>query len=427
MIAGGEDESIFQPEWSPAGVLHFVSDRSGWWNLYRWHRGQAEALQPLEAEFGEPLWVFGRSLYCFTAPSRIICAYTREGLWHMAELDTEMRQLSAIPAPYTDLECLRAGDGFVAFIGGSPRQPFTVVRMDTATEQFKPVRPAFEVTVGSGYLSSPQLVSFPTTGGETAHGFYYPPQNQDFAAPEGDKPPLLVISHGGPTSATSTALRYLLQYWTSRGLAVLDVNYGGSTGYGTEYRRRLNGNWGLVDVDDCCNGALYMVDQGLADPEHLAIRGGSAGGYTTLACLAFKDVFDAGASHFGLSELEFFTRDTHKFESRYLDTLVGPYPEKKALYYDRSPINFTRQINCPVIFFQGDEDVIVPPSQSEEMFEAVREREIPTAYLLFEGEQHGFRKAENIKRALEAELYFYSKVFSFALAEPIEPVAIENL
>lgn len=427
LVAGGGEECIFQPQWSPKGVLHFVSDSSGWWNLYRLSkRGRAEPLYPMEAEFGEPQWVFGMSKYCFAGEHRIICAYTRGGLWHLAGLETVHKQLNQIESPYTDIDNVVAGEGFAAFIGGSPHQPFSVVRMDLTSGKFEHVKQAFEVTVDTGYLSTPWPIEFPTTGGKTAHGFYYPPHNKDFAAPADDRPPLLVLSHGGPTSAAPSTLRYSIQYWTSRGFAVLDVNYGGSTGYGTEYRRRLNGNWGIVDVDDCSNGALHLVERGLADADRLAIRGGSAGGYTTLACLAFKDVFDAGASHFGLSELEIFAKDTHKFESRYLDTLVGPYPERKDLYYQRSPINFTRQINCPIILFQGDEDRIVPPSQSEMMYKAVREREIPVAYLLFKGEQHGFRKAENIKRSLEAELYFYSKVFSFELAEPIEPVEIEN-
>jgi dipeptidyl aminopeptidase/acylaminoacyl peptidase len=367
------------------------------------------------------------SKYCFASEARIICAYTRDGLWYLAGLDTIRKQLDPIEATYTDIDNLVAGDGFVAFIGGSPHQPFTVVRMDLTSGKFEHVKQALEVTVDTGYLSTPRPVEFPTTGGRTAHGFYYSPQNEDFAAPKEDRPPLLVLSHGGPTGAAPSTLRYGIQYWTSRGFAVLDVNYGGSSGYGTAYRRRLNGEWGIVDVDDCSNGALYLARQGLADPDRLAIRGGSAGGYTTLACLAFKDVFDAGASHFGLSELEIFARETHKFESRYLDTLVGPYPERKDLYYQRSPINFAHQIDCPIILFQGDEDKVVPPSQSEMMFEAVRSREIPVAYVLFKGEQHGFRKAENIKRSLEAELYFYSKVFKFGLAEEIEPVDIENL
>jgi len=237
----------------------------------------------------------------------------------------------------------------------------------------------------------------------------------------------MVISHGGPTGSTSTMLRYSIQYWTSRGFAVLDVNYGGSTGYGREYRQRLNGNWGIVDVDDCCNAALHLVERGLADPNRLSIRGGSAGGFTTLACLAFKDVFKAGASHFGVSDLEALAKETHKFESRYLDSMIGPYPERKDLYEERSPINHTQKFDCPIILFQGDEDQVVPPNQSQLMFEAVRAREIPTAYVLFEGEQHGFRKADSIKRALEGELYFYSKIFKFDLADEVEPVQIENL
>jgi dipeptidyl aminopeptidase/acylaminoacyl peptidase len=289
------------------------------------------------------------------------------------------------------------------------------------------IKQAFEVTTDTEYFSAGKPISFPTTGGKNAHAIYYAPKNKDYVVLEGETPPLLVISHGGPTGSATTTLKYGIQYWTSRGFAVLDVNYGGSTGYGREYRQRLNGNWGIVDVDDCCNGAKYLVEQKLADPNRLAIRGGSAGGYTTLACLAFRDVFKAGASHFGLSELEVFVKDTHKFESKYLFSLVGLYPERKDLYYERSPINHVQNINCPLILFQGDEDKIVPPSQSQMMFEAVRSRGIPVSYVLFEGEQHGFRKSDSIKRALEGELYFYSKIFKFELAEPAMPVEIENL
>jgi dipeptidyl aminopeptidase/acylaminoacyl peptidase len=277
------------------------------------------------------------------------------------------------------------------------------------------------------YFSIPEPVFFSTTGGEKAHAFYYAPQNKDYEAPQGERPPLLVISHGGPTAPAFTYLYFDIQYWTSRGFAMLDVNYGGSTGFGREYRRRLNGNWGIVDMDDCCNAALYLVDRGLADPNRLAMRGGSAGGFTTLACLAFRDVFKAGASHFGVSDLEAFAKDTHKFESHYLESLVGAYPERKDLYYERSPINFAQNIDCPIILFQGDEDTIVPPDQSRLMFEAVCAKEIPAAYILFEGEQHGFRKAESIKRALEGELYFYSRIFNFDLVEEVEPIQIENL
>jgi dipeptidyl aminopeptidase/acylaminoacyl peptidase len=284
-----------------------------------------------------------------------------------------------------------------------------------------------ESQVDAGYLSPGRAIEFPTENGLTAHGYFYPPTNRDYASPAGEKPPLLVLSHGGPTSATSASLKYAIQYWTSRGIAVLDVNYGGSSGYGRAYRERLDGNWGIVDVDDCVNGALYLIRQGEVDGNRLAIRGGSAGGYTTLCALTFRDVFKAGASHYGVSDLEALAKDTHKFESRYLDRLIGPYPELRDLYVERSPIHFTDRLSCPMILFQGLEDKIVPPNQAEKMFEAVRAKKLPVAYLTFESEQHGFRKAENIKRVLEAELYFYAKVFGFELADPVEPVLIENL
>jgi dipeptidyl aminopeptidase/acylaminoacyl peptidase len=427
-VAGGTTESVFQPEWSPDGVLHFAAETSGWWNLQRWKDGAVEALCPMQAEFGEPQWVFCMFTYDFVSSTHILCTYSQNSTWHLALLDTSTKKLTPIDNPFTDISDIRAGRGFAAFIAGSPARPFSVVRMDTSTGEFDTVKQAFEVTVDPGYFSIPEPITFPTTDGREAHAIYYPPRNKDYAAPADERPPLMVISHGGPTSAAATTLRYNIQYWTSRGFAVLDVNYGGSTGYGRAYRQRLNGNWGVVDVDDCCNGALHLVRKGLADPNRLAIRGGSAGGYTTLACLAFRnDVFKAGASHYGLSELEVFVKDTHKFESRYLHSLIGPYPERKDLYFERSPINFTKDLSCPLILFQGDEDRIVPPSQSQMMFEAVRAKELPVAYLLFEGEQHGFRKAQNIKRALEAELYFYSMIFGFEPADPLEPVQIENL
>ena len=426
-ITGSATESIFQPEWSPDGVLYFVAEYTGWWNLYRWQDGKAEPLHPMEAEFGEPQWVFGMSMYAFVSTDQIICTYAQNGLCFLASLNIDTKKLTLIETPYTDLSHIRSGNGFVVFLAGSPTQPFTVVRMDIETMKLENIQQAFEVTVDLGYFSSPKPISFPTTNGGTAHAIYYAPLNKDYTAPEDEKPPLVVMSHGGPTSATGTTLKYGIQYWTSRGFAVVDVNYGGSTGYGRAYRQQLNGNWGIVDVDDCCNAALYLVKEGLADPNRLAIRGGSAGGYTTLACLAFREVFKAGASHFGVSDLEALAKETHKFESRYLDSLIGPYPERKDLYEERSPIHFTQNFNCPIILFQGDEDQIVPPSQSQLMFEAVRAREIPTAYVLFQGEQHGFRKAESIKRALEGELYFYAKIFQFDLAEEVEPVQIENI
>jgi len=427
LIAGSQSESVFQPEWSPDGVLHFVAEQTGWWNLYRWKDGTVQALCPMQAEFGRPMWLFGYSTYGFASSNRILCCYTEQGIDRLAWLDSASGKLTPIASPYTEIDFLRCGDGMAAFIGGSSILPSTVVSMDFDGDQVHPVKAAFEVTIDEGYISVPQEISFPTAGGGQAHALYYAPKNKDFAAPSAERPPLIVMSHGGPTSSAMTSLRYAIQYWTSRGFAVADVNYGGSTGYGREYRRRLNGQWGVVDVNDCCNAALFLAERGLADRDRLAIKGGSAGGYTTFACLTFRnDVFSAGAGHFGVADLETFLKDTHKFESRYGNTLIGPYPERKDLYFARSPINFTENLKCPLILFQGDEDKIVPPSQSQMMFDAVRLKGLPTAYLLFHGEQHGFRKAESLKRAFEAELFFYSKVFKFELAEFIEPVAIEN-
>jgi dipeptidyl aminopeptidase/acylaminoacyl peptidase len=301
------------------------------------------------------------------------------------------------------------------------------VRLDLNTGKFETLRRSSSAEVDEGYLSVPEAIEFPAKDGATAHGFFYAPKNQDYDAPLDERPPLLVISHGGPTSATTTVLRLSIQYWTSRGIAVLDMNYGGSTGYGRAYRERLRDNWGIVDVDDCTGGALYLSGQGRADRNRLSIRGGSAGGYTTLAALTFRQVFSAGASHFGVSDAEALAKDTHKFESRYLDGLIGPYPERRDLYLERSPIHFTEKLSCPMILFQGLEDKVVPPDQAERMFEAVKAKGLPVAYVAFEGEQHGFRRSENIKRTLDAELYFYSKVFSFELADEVEPVKIENL
>ena len=429
LVAGGATESIFQPEWSPDNVLHFVSDRNGWWNLWRSEKGQLWPLTSREGEFGKPQWVFGSGTYSFASDELIACSYTENDAWKIAMLHIPSKMLLAIETPYSEMGRgdLKVGDGKIVFIGGAPSLPMSVVQIDLASSKWWELRKSNNLEIDDGYLSTAQPVEFPTENGQTAHAFYYPPKNGDFDGPAGEKPPLLVKSHGGPTGSASTALDLGIQFWTSRGIGVLDVNYGGSTGYGREYRERLNGAWGIVDVDDCCNAALHMVAQGNADPDRLAIDGGSAGGYTTLAALTFKEVFKAGASHYGVSDLEALAKETHKFESRYLDGLVAPYPEGNELYQERSPINHTEKLSCPLILFQGLEDQIVPPNQAEMMFDAVRAKGIPTAYIPFEGEQHGFRRSEHIKRALEAELYFYSKVFGFDLADQIEPMEIFNL
>ncbi|PWH17859.1 MAG: peptidase [Anaerolineae bacterium] len=427
-VAGGMAESIFQPEWSPEGVLHFVSDRSGWWNLYRLTQDQPEALYPADAEFGMPQWVFGMRTYAFLNAREIVCAFTQNGLWTLAHLQTERKTLTPLRLPFTAFSAVCAGgQGEVAFLAGSPTQPLGVWRWNAVTNALEALKRSFEPTLPDGYFSVPRPVEFPTENRLTAHALFYPPTNPDFVAPESELPPLLVLSHGGPTAATNAVLNYRIQYWTSRGFAVLDVNYGGSTGYGRAYRERLKGNWGVVDVDDCCNGARWLAAQGLVDAKRMAIAGGSAGGFTTLAALVFRNVFTAGASHYGVSDLEALARETHKFESRYLDSLVGPYPACQSLYIERSPIHHTDQLKTPILLLQGDSDLVVPPNQSEMMFTAAKRRGVPTAYLVFAGEQHGFRKAETIRRALEAELYFYSRIFGFTPADEIEPFEIVNL
>ena len=426
-VAGGPDESIFQPEWSPDGTLHFVSDRTGWWNLYRRRAGKVEPLCEKEAEFGAPQWIFGMSTYAFLSPGRIVCSYTGSGASHLGLLDTENGHLEPIETPYSSIAFVRADAADVVFRGSSPTEPACIVRLDLSTGRHEVLRRSGEVEIDAGYLSVPEPVEFPTENGRTAYAFFYAPKNREYAAPEGELPPLLVMSHGGPTSAASTALDLDIQYWTSRGIAVLDVNYGGSTGYGRAYRRRLDGAWGVVDVEDCANGAVDLAARGLVDGGRLMITGGSAGGYTTLCALAFADTFAAGASHFGVSDVEELAKETHKFESRYLERLIGPYPERADLYRERSPIHHAEKLSCPVIFFQGLEDEVVPKEQAETMFAALREKGRPVAYVPFEGEQHGFRRAENIMRALDGELYFYSRIFGFDLAEPLELVPIENL
>jgi dipeptidyl aminopeptidase/acylaminoacyl peptidase len=426
-IAGGLQESIFQPEWSPEGELYFVADLSGWWNLYRLNNDAAEIVVAMEAEFGMPQWGFGMSSYAFAGRDKIICAFIENGTAKLGVVDTQKKELEEVSSSFTDFRYLRASADRAVMRAASPTQSASIVSLDLRTREFEILRRSNDVAVDPGYFSIPQAIEFPTSDGLTAHAFFYPPKNRDYRGPSEDKPPLLVQSHGGPTAAATTALSLGIQFWTSRGIAVLDVNYGGSTGFGRAYRERLKNNWGLVDVDDCANGAKYLVDQGLADGNRLMITGGSAGGYTTLCALAFRNTFNAGASHYGVSDAEALAKETHKFESRYLDGLMGPYPAKREIYFQRSPINFTASLSCPVIFFQGLEDKVVPPNQAETMVEALREKGIPVAYLPFEGEQHGFRQATNIKRALEAELYFYSRVFGFELADAVDPIEIDNL
>lgn len=429
-VAGGATESVCQPVWAPNGVLYFASDRSDWWNIYAQRDSQIVPVYPRNAEFGEPAWSFGQATYAFADAHTIICAHTPESGAHIGQLvriDISTGRSAPLADPFSFVDKLQVCAGSALLMAGWANRPSAIVRIDLDTGSLTTLKTASELHLNADYVSIPQAITFPTTHGLVAHAFYYPPHNDDVQPPADQLPPLIVISHGGPTAAASSALNLNVQFYTSRGFAVLDVNYGGSTGYGRAYRQRLNGQWGIVDVDDCCNAASFLAEQHLADPTRMIIKGGSAGGFTTLAALTFRRVFRAGASYFGVSDLEALARDTHKFESRYTDSLVGPYPAERELYVARSPIHAIDQLSCPIIFFQGLDDPIVPPNQAEMMVNALREKGIPVAYLTFAGESHGFRRAESIKRCLQAELSFYGQIFGFAPADDIEPILIDNL
>jgi dipeptidyl aminopeptidase/acylaminoacyl peptidase len=427
-VAGGRAESISQPRFRPDGRLLFVSDRTGWWNLYVDDGDGGSALSPRDAEFSGPDWVFGLSSFVGLGDGTLVAVWSSAGFDHLGYLapDGEPGELIEIDGAYTAIDGLVPLEGAVLAIAGSPVQGPAVVRIAIPSGDVEILKRSRDRSIEPGYLSVPTAIDFPTEQGHTAHALFYAPANQDFVAPADERPPLMVLSHGGPTSATSAVLNLGVQFWTSRGFAVVDVDYGGSTGYGRDYRDRLRGDWGIVDVDDCVNAAQWLAEQGKVDPDRMVIRGGSAGGYTTLAALAFRDVFAAGASHFGVADASALARDTHKFESRYLDGLIGPWPEAEATYIERSPIHHTDGLDCPIILFQGLEDRVVPPDQAETMADALRAKGIPFAHLAFEGEQHGFRKAGTIIRVAEAELSFYGQVFGFEPADEMEPVVIEN-
>ena len=416
-------DAIFQPGWSPNGTLYFVSDRTGWWNLYRVRDDRVEVVHAMEADFGRPQWQLGMSTWAFAGASRLVVSFQELGRWHLATIDVQTGRFTPVRTNLEPGENITASRSHAVFIGGAADAPDAVVRVDLETGSAETIRAASDMVIDTGYLSTPEPIEFPTDRGLTAHAFYYAPRNRDFTPPDNDRPPLIVISHGGPTASTSARLNLEVQYWTSRGFAVVDVNYGGSSGYGRAYRRRLNGQWGVVDVADCVNAAKHLTAQGQADPNRLAIRGRSAGGYTTLAALTFHPgVFKAGASYYGISDLEAMARETHKFESRYLDSLLGPYPAEREVYHARSPIHFVDRLSGPVIFFQGLDDRVVPPSQSRIMADALRAKGLPGALLTFEGEQHGFRKRDTIVSCLEAELDFYGAVFGFVPWDRLAPL-----
>ena len=428
LVAGGPDESIAQPEWSADGVIHFVSDRSGWWNLYRLLEGPTlDAVARMEAELADPAWIFGRSSYAFTPDGSIVAVARRDGRDRLIHIKPD-EFTGEVETPYTEFEGLVAGPPGIVTIAGAPSEPTVLARLDPATLAVAGIfRRSSGVVVDRELVSAPETIHFPTSGGRTAHALYNAPRNPRYAGRDLERPPLLVLSHGGPTANASTALDLTKQLLTSRGIAVVDVDYGGSTGYGRAFRRELNGAWGVVDVDDCVAAAQFLAARGDVDPERLAISGGSAGGYTTLAALAFRDVFSAGITMFGIGDLEMMARDTHKLESRYLDRLVGPYPEAAELYRQRSPVHFLDQISCPVLVMQGLDDKVVPPSQADAIVEALAANGIPHAYLAFEGEGHGFRGAAAIRRSLEAELSFLGQVFGFEPADELAPLEMPGL
>lgn len=409
-LAGEAQESIFQPQWSKEGMLYFVSDReSGWWNIFRISKGTVENICPMSAEIAVPAWSFAQSTYAFLG-NQIVFAFNQDGYWNLGAVDLKTKKCTTLKQKISLLRDLRAGTNFVRFIEGFPDKNEAVLQMEKNVSE--PLKTIYEIPtrIDSKYISEPTHIAYPS-GDRCAYGFFYPPKNAKYKAASGEKPPLIVMIHGGPTAESTSTFQLSKQFWTTRGFAVLDVNYGGSTGYGRPYRELLNNNWGIVDVEDCVNGALYLAEKGLVDPNKMAIRGGSAGGYTTLAALVFSDVFKAGASYYGVADIELLQLETHKFESRYMEQLVGPYPQEKETWKARSPIYYADRIKAPLIIFQGEEDAVVPKNQSIMMYEALKKRGIPTELYIYPAEEHGFRQAKNIIHSLESELAFYLKVF----------------
>ncbi len=423
-VAGSASDWVSQPRWSPDGVLHFVAEPDDWMSLFTWDRDAGVApVAPMDAEFSQPDWVFGQATYGWLPDGSIVAVGRSGGRDRLFRIPPNGAP-EDLDVAFTEMDGIAVDGWRVVLRAATPSAIMSVVELDVRDGSVAVHRRAADVVLDPADTSTGRLVEFPTTGGRTAFGLFYPPVNAAYRGPDGERPPLVVTSHGGPTSSAWAALTLTVQIFTSRGFAVLDVDYGGSTGYGREYRRRLEGEWGVVDLDDCVNGARWLSEQALVDGERMAIRGGSASGYTTLCAITFRDVFRAGVSMFGLGNLEAFVGDTHKFESRYLDRLIGPYPEARELYRERSPVHFADRIRVPVLVLQGLDDQVVPPSEAERIVDALWERRVPHAYVAFEGEDHGFRQAKNIIRAFEVELSFYGQVFGFEPADPMEPLEL---
>jgi dipeptidyl aminopeptidase/acylaminoacyl peptidase len=427
IIAGGIAESIVQPEWLTADRILFASDQNGFWNLYSYDSSGIYCVYPDEAEYSGPAWTFGSRYYCVLGPRHVIAQRMHKGATNLLIIDVDSAMATPLPSDWQAFFGIALLRERLYFVGGSPNRLATITSIALDGAPGETIAEAGRLAIDPGWFAIPESIEYPTRDGATAYAYFYPPCNPDTRAAYGELPPLLVMSHGGPTAAAHPLINFWIQYYTTRGWSVADVNYGGSSGYGRAYRERLDGQWGVVDVHDCEDLVEYLAKAGRIDRERVAIRGGSAGGYTTLAALTFGDTFRAGASHYGIGDLETLARDTHKFESRYLDRLIGPYPQARDLYVERSPIHHVDRLKCPVVFFQGLEDRVVPPNQAEAMVDALRRRQLPVAYVAFPGEQHGFRQAANIKRALEGEYLFFARIFGFEPADALPPLDIEFL
>jgi dipeptidyl aminopeptidase/acylaminoacyl peptidase len=422
-VAGGAAESVLEPQWDTDGTLYFISDRSGFWNLYT---GKGRAVWQHDAEFATPLWNLGQANYVLLGNGRAVAKFSERGTDKLAVIDLQHGKARVLDLPYVEFyQLTRIDSHHIAAIIGSLDAPQGIMRIDIEHPGATLIRSSGTTPLPQESISIPKAIDYPTANGEVAHALYYAPRNAGFVAPPGTLPPLLTFVHGGPTSQATPSFAGRIQFWTSRGFAVVDVNHRGSSGYGRAFRRELNGNWGVVDVEDSIAAVRYLIKTGAADPAHTAISGGSAGGYTVLNALSTSDVFKAGADYYGISDITALAQDTHKFESRYLDSLIGPYPAAKAVYENRSPLNHLDGFKVPLIVLQGADDPVVPPNQSQKIVDALRKRGVPVAYLLFPGESHGFRKPDNITRSLQAELSFYGQVFGFKPADVLPPLKIE--
>jgi len=413
LVAGADNnEAIFQPQWSPDNQLYFVSDKNNWWNIYRIENGSSQPVLEIEAEFATPLWQFGMTSYDFIDADTIACVYTKNGIWHSGFIDIQSGQLNTIESQYSSMQAVTCHQDKLYLVAGAaalPSELISISRQAKVTSIYSPAT----IALAPENLSEPQSILFASgRDNQPVHAFYYPPTNANYCGIEGELPPVIALCHGGPTGATDSGLNLKLQYWCNRGFAVVDINYRGSTGFGRAYRHSLAGAWGIADVEDTQHAIRYLTEQQMIDPQRCLIRGGSAGGYTVLSALTFTDTFQAGASLYGIGDLETLAKDTHKFESRYMDSLIGPYPERRDIYLQRSPIHHAEGLNCPVIFLQGLEDKVVPPNQAEMMVKLLEEKGIKVAHVTFPDEGHGFRKANNIIHAMESELAFYRDVFN---------------